>query len=333
MPARRTFARRFGDVDLDNHVEAPKVHIATRQNLDRDAMTLFLDQFGPDADRWMEAESSEGEFIAEAAGRLCYLSFAKPRPGGSKAYHKHILESGHGSVYQHSVYGFVIEGVSRTLTHELIRHSAGMAYSQVSQRYVDASDCRFVIPPLFEDAVRAARCRNQLDRVFASPDLDKEGRLQLWFEICDRYGFSDLDIINNKQDIKQFHSLADVGAIWIDAVAHSRRAYRLLETQALSVLASTLTTPNATAKRKAVREAARSVLPNATETKVFVTANIRALRNVFEQRCSRHADAEIRRLAMVWLGVMKHECPYVFDDFEVKHEGGITSAESKYRKV
>ena len=52
-----------------------------------------------------------------------------------------------------------------------------------------------------------------------------------------------------------------------------------------------------TLRRKLARQAARSVLPNATETKIFVTANARALRHLVELRASRHAEVEIRRFS------------------------------------
>jgi thymidylate synthase (FAD) len=59
---------------------------------------------------------------------------------------------GHGSVFEHASIVFQVAGVSRSLTHELIRHRVGTAYSQESQRYVDAKDIRFVVPPLLVNA-------------------------------------------------------------------------------------------------------------------------------------------------------------------------------------
>lgn len=58
----------------------------------------------------------------------CYMSFEKPRPGGNKAYLAHIKEVGHGSVLEHGVWNFLFTNVSRSLTHELVRHRAGMSY-------------------------------------------------------------------------------------------------------------------------------------------------------------------------------------------------------------
>ena len=52
----------------------------------------------------------------------------------------------------------LLEGISRSLTHELVRHRAGFAYSQLSQRYVDESDAQFVMPPAIigEEALESA---------------------------------------------------------------------------------------------------------------------------------------------------------------------------------
>ena len=87
-----------------------------------------------------------GQKLVEVAGRLCYTSYARPRPGGNATYIGHILEVGHGSVLEHAVFNFIITGVSRSFTHELVRHRAGWSYSQLSQRFVDESACAFVEP-------------------------------------------------------------------------------------------------------------------------------------------------------------------------------------------
>lgn len=95
---------------------------------------------------WM-GESSDGERLAEFAGRLCYMSQHNPAKRETRAYIENIKKQGHGSVLEHANYSILLEGVSRSLTHELVRHRAGFAYSQLSQRYVDESQANFVIPP------------------------------------------------------------------------------------------------------------------------------------------------------------------------------------------
>jgi thymidylate synthase (FAD) len=95
---------------------------------------------------WM-GESSDGERLAEFAGRLCYMSQRNPAGRATREYLENIKKQGHGSVLEHATYSVLIEGVSRSLTHELVRHRAGWAYSQLSQRYVDESEASFVVPP------------------------------------------------------------------------------------------------------------------------------------------------------------------------------------------
>lgn len=84
--------------------------------------------------------------LTEFAGRQCYRSFAKGRPPAE--YIANLIEQGHNSVFGHATVTFAIAGVSRSLTHELIRHHVGTRPSQESQRFVDAKDIRFVVPPL-----------------------------------------------------------------------------------------------------------------------------------------------------------------------------------------
>ncbi len=91
--------------------------------------------------------STDGERLAEFAGRLCYMSQRNPANRTTAEYLHNILKQGHGSVLEHANYSLLLEGVSRSLTHELVRHRAGFAYSQLSQRYVDESEAAFVVPP------------------------------------------------------------------------------------------------------------------------------------------------------------------------------------------
>lgn len=89
--------------------------------------------------RWRSDSTVAGEALAEFAGRLCYLSFGEdaglegghrtiPGRTTNEAYLANILRTKHGSVLEHAVWSFLIEGVSRSLTHELVRHRAGLGY-------------------------------------------------------------------------------------------------------------------------------------------------------------------------------------------------------------
>ena len=204
-------------------------------------------------------ESTDGERLAEFAGRLCYMSQHNPAKRETREYIENIKKQGHGSVLEHANYSVLMEGVSRSLTHELVRHRAGFAYSQLSQRYVDESQASFVVPPaiLGDEALEQA-WRTQVEAA-QTLYVDLVGRLM------ERYG-------------------------WVADKVH---------------------------RRKMAREAARAVLPNATETKIVVTGNARAWRTMLELRSSEGAELEIRRLAVALLRLFQREAPGFFSDFEI----------------
>jgi len=113
--------------------------------------------------------STDGERLAEFAGRLCYMSQSNPAGRSTRDYLENIKRQGHGSVLEHANYTVLLEGVSRSLTHELVRHRAGFAYSQLSQRYVDESDAAFVVPPaILGDEALEKTWKEEIDRALAA---------------------------------------------------------------------------------------------------------------------------------------------------------------------
>jgi thymidylate synthase (FAD) len=272
---------------VDNDIRVitdPSVYVVGRQTVDDSELNRFLTDHGVS---WESDSEIAGEVLTETAGRVCYMSFAKPRPGGNAAYLTHIKEVGHGSVLEHAVWNLLITGVSRSLTHELVRHRAGFGYSQLSQRYVDESVAEYVEP----------------------------------------------DIIANDPELH---------AIWLETVKQSHAAYvklaEALNTKLADPKAATaaMLPPGAdrTTRRKAARQAARSVLPNATETKIFVTANARALRHFLEMRGSAHAEPEIRKLATAILDVLQKDSVNLFGDYQkVPLPDGTFELVTQYKKV
>lgn len=251
-------------------ITEPSVYLVGFQETGFEELERFLEAEG--VPNWQTDTHSEAERLVEVAGRVCYMSFAKPRPGGNKSYVGHILEVGHGSVLEHAVFSLLITGVSRSLTHEMVRHRAGFGFSQLSQRYVDESNCAFVLPP----------------------------------------------------SIKMYTAAETV---WARGVQVAKQQYMsLVETLEFNEFAGI---DDPTLRRKRAREAARSVLPNCTETKIFVTGNARAWRHFIELRGSIHADAEMQRLAIVVMKKLQDAAPNIFSDYEVTEEGVTTP----YRKV
>ena len=109
-------------------------------------------EFLPPADVPWETDAEGGQALVEFAGRACYQSWAKPNPrtATNAGYLSHIIDVGHFSVLEHASVSFYITGISRSCTHELIRHRH-FSYSQLSQRYVPENEAHVVVPPALED--------------------------------------------------------------------------------------------------------------------------------------------------------------------------------------
>lgn len=135
------------------YLQEPGCVMIAEPNVDLEGVREFLKGFDEDLNFPEYLNDPDklppAETLCKFAGQLCYLSFKEGRTWNAKAsrYLRNIRISGHGSVLEHSCYSFLLYGTSRSVTHELVRHRAGVAFSQVSQRYVDGSALRFVERP------------------------------------------------------------------------------------------------------------------------------------------------------------------------------------------
>jgi thymidylate synthase (FAD) len=216
--------------------------------------------FQAPADVPWETDADGGEALAEFAGRACYQSWKKPNPSTATnaGYLRHILEVGHLSVLEHGSVTFYLTGISRSLTHELIRHRH-FSYSQLSQRYVPERDAAMVEPDVIADDPELHA------KFLAATEAAITGYTELLEGLEKRF--------------------ADV--------------------------------EHATLRRKQARQAARALLPNATETRIVVTGNYRAWRHFIAMRASEHADVEIRGLAIACLRELDRVAGNAFADFEI----------------
>jgi len=187
------------------------------------------------------------ERAVAVAARLCYAPIGAAElleTMGEDAVRRvltTIIASGHTSTLEHASYTFAIDGVSRAMTHQLVRHRLA-SYNQQSQRYVSfAAEPEFVVPPA----------------VAADPVAT---------------------------------------AVFEDATRAAFAAYRQLIESGVAA------------------EDARYLLPNATETKIAVTMNVRELLHFFELRCCKRAQWEIRELACKMLELAEPTAPYIFMD-------------------
>jgi thymidylate synthase (FAD) len=144
------------------HETTPQVFLIARPSIDVEGMRGYLGDVGGESwlDRRLQESGGEpnaGELLVEFGGRACYRSWEPGlNPNVSKVrtdqreYFANILRSAHGSVLEHANYSFALRNCSRVLTHELVRHRAGSAFSQESLRYVRLSDIGFRVAPALE---------------------------------------------------------------------------------------------------------------------------------------------------------------------------------------
>jgi thymidylate synthase (FAD) len=133
----------------------PKVFLVAETTIVSPGMLAYLQHVG--APDWRTDAPTSAEALVEFMGRQCYRSWApgmnanvtKVREGNAK-YLAHLIEVGHGSVLEHPVSSWIFADVSRVLTHELVRHRAGTAFSQESLRFVRLDDLGLWLPPEVE---------------------------------------------------------------------------------------------------------------------------------------------------------------------------------------
>src|SRR5690606_36706741 len=92
-------------------------------------------------------DATYADTLAEYAGRNCYQAWERknPKTQTNEGYLANILKQGHESVLEHASATFSVEGVSRSLTHELIR-LRHLSFAELSQRYVNVEDAPMVSP-------------------------------------------------------------------------------------------------------------------------------------------------------------------------------------------
>lgn len=232
-------------------IHKAKVYVLCRPQFDGVSLNHFLTDEGRETQPVYLAKGAER--LIENAGRVCYMSYGKGRKTNEE-FLRNLINSGHHSVLEHTNWSILITGISRSLSHEFVRHRH-FSYSQLSQRYVDSKDVAFILPPALEGVAKA---------------------------------------------------------IWEASCAASLEAYNRI---IMAIDGDDFWEGSPTQKRKQVRQIARSVLPNCTETKMVVTGNARAWREFFDKRGTIHAEPEIRRLAVLILAALKNEAPVLFEDY------------------
>jgi len=238
-----------------------KIYLISRPDINFEEIQTFLrDEYA--VWDWTE-DVSNSENLVELAGRICYMSFGKRRNRKNCDFIRNLINRKHDSVLEHVSWSFIITGVSRSFSHQLVRHRIGFSFSQLSQQYKGHRKAPFLPPPLLSK------------HPIAKKEWEKTIR-----QISIAYN-NILDILTSKK----LENDLDFESKEID---------------------------------RALKSAVRSILPNATETKLYVSANARALRHFLKIRGAIKGDYEMREFAVELLQILKKEAPSIFSDFIIK---------------
>lgn len=211
-------------------IDQPSVYLVAKTQLVRQGLEAYLKDIG--APDWaVDPDVSDAENLVEAAGRMCYRSWQPYDPQkpeatnpnvenvrrGNALYLANVLKSGHGSILEHAAMTFICRNVSRVFTHELVRHRAGMAYSQESLRYVRLDDLTFRLP---KAAAENEKARHKFEDVIDF--LEKTQK-----ELAEIFGIADIrDFTTKKHLTSMFRRLAPIGLGTTIMVTGNLRSWR-----------------------------------------------------------------------------------------------------------
>lgn len=273
---------------------------------------------------------SDGAILTELAGRRCYMSLQENLNPNVKRirrdfedYLDNILDSGHGSVLEHTFFTFAIENVSRVLTGELNRHRVGSAISEGSMRFIRFDDIPFWMPKLFQHDLTLmppwppmlppwppmlvgdssmGECHSEPPEYCRFAGKEQASRFEL------RAAFGDME--------RHYRNLCE---IWKEELNATGKTV-MFQGQELSPFDV----------KKQLTSAFRRIIGMGVATGGIWSFNIRALRHIITMRTTKHAEEEIALVGAALLRTMMNLEPQLFGDFKFDELG---FAAPRYLKV
>ena len=228
------------------------------------------------------------EQVVASSAKLCYSAVGIDEiidnltEENTKKFLNMLMSVGHESPLEHVTFSFAIEGVSRSLTHQLVRHRIA-SYSQQSQRYAKESQFEYIIPKEIEKIL-------YLKQNFIEDMEHLQKRYDYYVnELINNYIY---EYLVNEMDLYSPDIQQDIAFMNDIMKTNYKKKYNEFEKKAI--------------------ENARYVFPNAIETKIVVTMNARSLINFFHHRCCMRAQDEIREMANKMLAECRKVCPTIF---------------------
>lgn len=290
-----------------------------------------------------EFEIPENENVTDPAllialaGKRCYMSFVEGlNPNVNRIrkeyvdYFDNILASGHGSVLEHSVFNFAIEGVSRVFTAEMNRHRAGWAISEGSLRFIrfgenvpywepDSITGPDVIPgDTPEDAARTGYQDSGAEIALSMFDPTGAAATSDITELLNELGVPEESHLDAKKEMSR--------QVFFNAFSDQENSYRILE----AIWADELAPESKFAGKKQITSMMRRIIGLGVATGGVWSGNIRALRHVFTMRAAPEAEEEMIHVFSRVTRLMVEKEPLLFGDFTTDENGFYRP---KYEKV
>ena len=163
------------------------------------------------------ANTENAEIIIERAMRICHGGDVDPEKGANKTFIQNVIKLGHESPLEHGVMTFKIMDVSRSLTHQLVRHRIA-SYTQKSQRYCKEDQFGYVIPPEIEknetfkkEFINMCKKINDLYTYLTLSGVKREDARYILPNAC----FTDIWVTMNFRELRSFFKLrCDKHAQW-----------------------------------------------------------------------------------------------------------------------
>ena len=259
------------------------------------------------------AHTPNPDKIVASSAKLCYSPVGVSEiaknliEDDAEKFLKTLVNIGHESPVEHVSFTFAIENVSRSLTHQLVRHRIA-SYSQQSQRYVKEQQFKYIVPQeISKSKIAKLEYIKHMEETQMKYDLianqlilediveNYKGLLEKTILLHNDYW--SLDLKNTDEELENLIESFNVYNPDFQEILH-----QMMEDESKLFLKI---------EKKAI-ENARYVLPNAAETKIVVTMNARSLLNFFSLRCCNRAQDEIRNLADKMLMEVKSVAPSLF---------------------
>lgn len=305
-----------------------------KTEVDRDEVKRWMDHIGATEFVIPDDETiTDPALLIALAAKRCYMSFEVGlNPNITRVrqdyvdYFDNILASGHGSVLEHAVYNFAIEGISRVFTAEMNRHRAGWAISEGSLRFIRFGDnIPYWEPDSIaegawsdDDIIDDQGANETIEWLFEDVSPIDRAAQDCKFALLDNPELFECRTLEDKKTMTR--------ALFRAAFGNQEYIYRVME----KVWADELAPDSKFAEKKQITSMMRRIIGLGVATGGVWSGNIRALRHVFAMRSSPAAEEEMIHVFSRLVKVMADKEPLLFGDF-YQDENGFWKP--KYVKV